>query len=385
MTLIGFLASPLALTMGEIFHHWLRTGDIYPSFGVSSLDSEMPTVAYQTPWEFVAYNSTHWPGEENITFAEFLEHCRSNEHGRTVNFRAEAEAMLAEFVPRLVFEAQALMHMRGGYSALQTHVQAEWLDDEERGEQYLMWLFEEMMKELGDRPVHTLFRRDNAATGFYMWSPEFSSATVKDAAASALQTDAGVVHLHLDEDFDQSEREWTAFLFPLNAGGQPAAVACGMIYSSSTCADLVIDADGESDGDAWMATKFVDTYPDAQARLEAGPIAFLTIWERRADAPAGGGRAVLQGALSHLQCHVEGLATLVVCLRPLQLVDELSNEPAPIATARLDALDAIRDLCEAVVAGTGLELRYITPVADEQTPWVAAQPPLSQVEPLLEP
>jgi hypothetical protein len=278
-----------------------------------------------------------------------------------------------------------VLERRGGHSSREIYEDAECLEDEEVGEEYITWLYERLLTVWGDHQVRDVYYRDNGASGFYMWSPEFGTASVEDEGDCALRTDAGVVHLHLDEDFDQPEREWNAFLFPLNECALPAAVACGMTYSSRTCSEMVIDADSESEVDAWWAAKFVDTHPDAQARLELGPIAFLTLWERRADAPAGSGRAVLKGALSHLQGSVTGLATLVVCLRPLQLVNELANEPAQIATARLDALDAIRDLCEAVVAGTGLELRYITPGAGEQTPWVAAPPPLHLERPLLQP
>jgi hypothetical protein len=102
-------------------------------------------------------------------------------------------------------------------------------------------------------------------------------------------------------------------------------------------------ADCVSDVDLLQVNAFFEQHPDAPMLIEAGDLAFVWLWERRASSRSGAGKACLQAALTDLRRRMRRIRTIVIDLKPYQFaVCDGAGMPATLHIEKLEAVDRLQ-------------------------------------------
>jgi hypothetical protein len=228
-------------------------------------------------------------------------------------------------------------------------------------------LLQVLKSKLSQRTIRSFFMVEVASNGYRRWAPHMRAS--KDAGAALARhiahTSAGNVSIEVlryavDEDLSVRAYEWCAELREDAASATPDAIAYGMAYAferehgapTGGEWDLLTAADCMADVDFLQANAFFERHPDAQTLIEAGDLAFVWLWERRAGVRPGAGRACLQAGLNDLRRRLRRLRTVVVDLKPSpSVVSDGAGMPATLHVEKLEAVDRL----QAFVAGLHLD------------------------------
>ena len=228
-------------------------------------------------------------------------------------------------------------------------------------------LMKVLKSTLSQRTVRSFFMVDVASNGYRRWAPY--TRAPRDAgtplARRIAHTSAGDVSIEVlryavDEDVPVRAYEWCAELREEATSETPDAIAYGMAYAferehgipAGGQWDLLTAADCLTDVDLLQANAFFEQHPDAQTLIEAGDLAFVWLWERRAGVRPGAGRACLQAGLTDLRRRLRRIRTVVIDLKPYQyVVSDGAGMPATLHVEKLEAVDRL----QAFVAGLHLD------------------------------
>jgi hypothetical protein len=97
---------------------------------------------------------------------------------------------------------------------------------------------------------------------------------------------------------------------------------------------------------------FFEQHLDAQSLIDAGDLAFVWLWERRANSRPGAGLACLRAALTDLHRRMRYIRTVVIDVKPYQfVVCDGASMPVGLHLEKLEAVDHL----QAFIAGLKLD------------------------------
>lgn len=292
-----------------------------------------------------------------------------------------------QVIPRLMSEAQS---GQGPTGRAQTHTSSApggiavghkalpWgIDDPADRNSLADLLMSVLVSRVGQRSLRSFFTVDASINGYQLWSPQRRAS--KDAgrtlARHMIQTGLGglsvdVMRYAVEEGSSVRAYEWCAELREAVASELPDAIAYGMAYCFDRIDgmpvggrwDLMTAADTLADVDLLEVTAFFEQHDDAEARIDAGDLAFVWLWERRGGTRPGVGRACLQAALVDLSRRLRGIRTVVVDLKPYQfVVSDEAGMPASLHIEKLEAVDRLQSFIDRLNLGDAVkgQCRYI--------------------------
>jgi hypothetical protein len=171
-------------------------------------------------------------------------------------------------------------------------------------------LLQVLKSKLSRRTIRSFFMVDVASNGYRLWAPQMRAPKGAGTALARhiAPTSAGdvgidVLRYSVEEEVPVRAYEWCAELREDAANETPDAIACGMAYvfkreyglPTRGEWDLLTAADCMADVDFLQVSAFFEQHTDALTLIDAGDLAFVWLWERRAGVlQAQGGRACKQ-------------------------------------------------------------------------------------------
>jgi len=219
-------------------------------------------------------------------------------------------------------------------------------------------LYQVLKSKLSHRTIRSFFTVDVTSNGYRRWNPEMRAreGAGKDLARHIVSTNAGDVSIEVlryavDEEVPVRAYEWRAELREATGSETPDAIACGMAYTFEReggvalggQGDLLTASDCMADVDLMQVNAFLEQHRDAQMLIEAGDLAFVWLWERRADSRPGVGAACLRAALADLRRRMRRIRTVVIDLKPYQFaVCDGAGMPGTLHIEKLEAVDRLQ-------------------------------------------
>ena len=242
-----------------------------------------------------------------------------------------------------------------------------WLDNPANQAGLADALHQILKSKLSQRSIRSFFTVDVGDNGYRRWTPRMRApeGAGTGLARHVVPTSSGDVNIDVlryavDEETPVRAYEWCAELREDAASETPDAIAYGMAYTFERergvpfggQGDLLTAADCVTDVDLLQVNAFFEQHPDAPMLIEAGDLAFVWLWERRANSRPGAGWACLQAALTDLRRRMRRIRTVVIDLKPYQFaVCDGAGMPASLHIEKLEAVDRL----QAFIAGLRLD------------------------------